>query len=62
MKYLTDGRRLYEVAAERTVENFGLARRSRPTIRYVILRDAVTEAVAKVDDVDLLALEELRAA
>ena len=44
MKYLTDGVHLYEVAGQRTVENYGLL---RGAIRYVILRDCVSEALAK---------------
>ena len=56
MKYLTDGVHLYEIAEQRTVENFGLV---RGTIRYVILRDCVTEAVAKMNELDLVALSEV---
>jgi len=55
-RYLTDGVHLYEIADQRTVQNFGLR---RGTISYVILRDCVTEAVAKVDDLHLAALSEV---
>ena len=55
-KYLTDGLHLYEIAAQRTVQNFGLA---RGTLGYVILRDCVTEAVAKMGELDLAALSEV---
>ena len=57
MTYLTDGVHLYEVAAQRTVQNFGL---SRGVIRYTILRDCVTEATAAVDELQLAALSEVR--
>ena len=56
MKYLTDGVHLYEIAAQRTVENYGLL---RGTINYVILRDCVSEAVAKINELDLAALTEV---
>ena len=56
MKYLTDGVRLYEIAAQRTVQNFGLR---RGTISYTILRDCVSEAMATVDDLHLAALSEV---
>lgn len=56
MQYLTDGVRLYEVAAERTVQNFGLR---RGTISYTIIRDCVSEAVAIVDELHLAALSEV---
>jgi hypothetical protein len=56
MKYLTDGVHLYEVAGQRTVENYGLL---RGAIRYVILRDCVSEALAKVNELDLAALFEV---
>jgi len=55
-QYLTDGIHLYEIAAQRTVQNYGL---QRGTIRYVILRDCVTEAVAKMGELDLAALTEV---
>jgi hypothetical protein len=57
MKYLTDGIHLYEIAAQRTVENFGLL---RGTISYVIIRDCVTEATATIDDLHLAALSVVR--
>lgn len=57
MRYLTDGTNLYEVAAERTVQNFGL---TRGVIRYVIIRDCISEATATVDDLQLAALSEVR--
>lgn len=56
--YLTDGVRLYEVATRRTVQNYGL---TRGVIRYTILRDCTTEEMASVDDLQLLALEPVRA-
>jgi hypothetical protein len=55
--YLTDGVHLYEIASQRTVQNYGL---QRGTIRYVILRDCVTEAVAKMGELDLAALTEVQ--
>jgi hypothetical protein len=57
MRYLTDGTHLYEIAAQRTVQNYGLA---RSTISYVIIRDCVSEATATVDDLHLAALAEVR--
>ncbi len=56
MKYLTDGIHLYEIADQRTVENYGLL---RGAIRYVILRDCASEAVARMSEVDLAALSEV---
>jgi hypothetical protein len=56
MKYLTDGIRLYEIAAQRTVENYGLI---RGTISYTIIRDCVSEAIATIDDLHLAALSEV---
>lgn len=57
MTYLTDGTNLYEIAAQRTVQNFGLR---RGVIRYTILRDCVSEATAAIDDLQLAALSEVR--
>jgi hypothetical protein len=57
MRYLTDGVHLYEVASQRTVQNFGLR---RGVIRYTILRDCVSEATATIDDFQLAALSEVR--
>lgn len=57
MNYLTDGTHLYEIAAQRTVQNFG---RTRGLIRYVIIRDCVTEAIATVDWLNLAALTVVR--
>ncbi len=57
MRYLTDGIHLYEIAAQRTVQNYGLR---RGTIRYVIIRDCVSEATATIDDLQLAALSEVR--
>jgi hypothetical protein len=57
MRYLTDGTHLYEVVARRTVENYG---RQRGTIRYVIIRDCVSETTATIDDLQLAALCEVR--
>ena len=56
MRYLTDGTHLYEVLARRTVQNFG---RTRGAIRYVIIRDCVSEATATIDDLQLAALSEV---
>jgi hypothetical protein len=58
MRYLTDGIHLYEVAAQRTVQNYGLR---RGTISYTIIRDCVSESVASVDELQLAALSEVRA-
>lgn len=57
MRYLTDGTTLYEIAAQRTVRNYGL---QGGTISYTVLRDVVTEMVATVDDLMLAALSEVR--
>jgi hypothetical protein len=56
MRYLTDGIHLYEVVARRTVQNFGL---TRGVIRYTILRDCVSEAMATLDELNLAALSEV---
>jgi hypothetical protein len=56
MRYLTDGTHLYEIAAQRTVANYGLR---RGTIRYVIIRDCVSEATATIDELQLAALSEV---
>jgi hypothetical protein len=56
MRYLTDGVHLYEIVAQRTVQNFGVL---RGTISYTIIRDVVSEAVARIDDLHLLALSEV---
>lgn len=55
-KYLTDGVHLYEIADQRTVQNFGLR---RGTISYTIIRDVVSEAMARIDDLHLAALSEV---
>jgi hypothetical protein len=57
MTYLTDGIHLYEIAAERAVENYGLR---GGIIRYVMIRDCVSEAIYKMDDLQLAALSEVR--
>ena len=57
MRYLTDGTHLYEIAAERTVDNYGLL---RGTISYTIIRDCVSEAIATIDDLHLAALSHVR--
>jgi hypothetical protein len=57
MRYLTDGTHLYEIAAQRTVQNFGLR---RDVIRYTILRDCISEATATIDDLQLAALSDVR--
>jgi hypothetical protein len=56
MRYLTDGTNLYEIVSRRTVQNYG---RLRGSIRYVIIRDCVTEATATLDDLHLAALSEV---
>lgn len=56
--YLTDGTRLYEIAAQRTVRNYGLR---GGTISYTIVRDCVSEATTQVDDLTLMALTEVKA-
>jgi hypothetical protein len=56
MTYLTDGTHLYEIAAQRSVQNFGL---HRGEIRYTILRDCVSEATARIDDLQLAALSDV---
>jgi hypothetical protein len=57
MKYLTDGTNLYEIAAQRTVQNFGLR---RGVIYYVVIRDCITEATSTIDELQLAALSEVR--
>lgn len=57
MRYLTDGTHLYEIADQRTVQNFGL---TRGVIRYLIIRDCVSEATATIDELQLTALSEVR--
>jgi hypothetical protein len=57
VNYLTDGTHLYEIAAQGTVQNFG---RTRGLIRYVTIRDCVTEAIATVDWLNLAALTVVR--
>ena len=57
-RYLTDGHRLYEIAAQRTVQNYGLL---RGTISYTVLQDVVSEATAQVDDLTLATLTEVQA-
>lgn len=57
MRYLTDGMHLYEIAAQRTVQNYGLL---RGTIRYTIIRECISEATATIDELQLAALSEVR--
>jgi hypothetical protein len=57
MRYLTDGTHLYEIADLRTVQNYGLR---RGTISYMIIRDCVSEATARIDDLHLAALSVVR--
>ncbi len=57
MNYLTDGTHLYEIVAQRTVQNCGP---TRGVIRYVIIRDCVTEAISTVDECNLAALTAVR--
>ena len=56
MRYLTDGRHLYEIVSRRTVQNFG---RQRGSIRYTIIRDCISEATATIDELQLAALSEV---
>jgi len=55
-RFVTDGTHLYEIAARRTVQNYGL---KRGTISYIVLRDVVSEATATIDDLQLAALSEV---
>jgi hypothetical protein len=57
MRYLTDGVHLYEIADQRSVQNYGLR---RGTISYTIIRECVSDAVARVDDLHLAALSEVQ--
>jgi hypothetical protein len=57
MRYLTDGRHLYEIVSRRTVQNYGLM---RGKISYVIIRDCVSEATATVDELHLAALSRVQ--
>lgn len=57
MRYLTDGVHLYEVATERAVKNFGLV---GGIVRYVVVRDCVSEDVYRIDELHLAALSEVR--
>ena len=52
-EFLTDGVHLYEVAARQSVRNYGL---TGGTFRYAIVRDVVSEATARLDDLHLAAL------
>lgn len=56
MKYLTDGTHLYEIASQRTVQNYGLR---RGVIRYTIIREVISEATATIDELQLAALTEV---
>lgn len=56
-RYLTDGQRLYEIASQREVINYGLL---GGRLRYTILRDCATEAVAQVQELYLVALSEVQ--
>lgn len=57
MNYVTDGTHLYEIAAQRTVQDFGL---TRGVMRYIIIRDRVTEAACTIDELQLAALSQVR--
>ena len=57
VNYLTDGTHLYEIVARRTIQNFG---RTRGLLRYIIIRDCVTESITTVDEVNLAALTVVR--
>ncbi len=63
-KYLTDGIHLYEIAAQRTVQNAGCFWRSGgrhgATIPYTVLRDCMSEATATIDELQLTVLSEVR--
>lgn len=54
MRYFTDGRRLFEVVSERSVENYG---RRGGLLSSVVLRDVVSEESAVFGELDLLAYE-----
>jgi hypothetical protein len=54
-RYFTDGTHLYEIVCR--VQAYLLG---RGIVRYVILRDCVTEATAKVDELQLAALSLVR--
>jgi hypothetical protein len=56
-RYLTDGVHLYEIADQRAVQNFGLR---RGMINYTIIREVVSEAVARIDGLHLAALSEVQ--
>jgi hypothetical protein len=57
MQYLTDGTRLYEIADMRPVQNYGLA---QGIFVYVMLRDCVSETIAKVNELQLAKLSTVR--
>jgi hypothetical protein len=48
---------LYEVVSRRTVENYGLR---RGVIRYVVVRDVVTEQARRVGPLELALLDPVR--
>jgi hypothetical protein len=54
-RYFTDGTRLFEIVC--TVLAYRLG---RGAIRYIILRDCVSEATTKVDELQLAALSLVR--
>jgi hypothetical protein len=56
VNYLTDGRHLYEIAAQRTIQNFGL---KQGVIRRVVIRECITEATATIDELQLATLSEV---
>ena len=58
MRYLTDGIHLYEIANQRTVRNYGLR---GGHISYTVIRDCRSGAVARMGELDLAALSEVRA-
>jgi hypothetical protein len=57
MQYLTDGTRLYEIADMRPVQNYGLA---QGIFMYIMLRDCVSETIAKVNELQLAKLSTVR--
>jgi hypothetical protein len=55
--YFTDGKHLFELVSQRTVQNYGLR---GGTISYTILRDVVTEKTYYADDMRMLFLSEVK--
>lgn len=57
MRYLSDGIHLFEVTREQADRNYGIA---GGVILTTVLRDVASGQVAPVDELNLLALEEVR--